>query len=249
MKQYVAYLRVSTEGQGIGLDAQAASIAQFINHNGGDVIKTVSEKASGKTIDRTGLKAAINLCRDTGATLIVAKLDRLSRDIADIFTLKRNGLDFEVVDLDTSDTLILGIFASLAEKERQLISTRTKEALDAKKAKKNELLAQADEAEQRGNNEQAAALRMEADKIKLGGNPHAADAIRKVNHMGHKARREEATNATANRHAWMAIRLMDGTLQSKADFLNDNGYRTTRNKRFSPMAVARLIARYSQQDS
>lgn len=217
MKKFVAYCRVSTAGQGIGLDAQLDIIRAWVKGAGGTIIETVSEKESGKeTINRQGLMGAIALCKQEGATLIVAKLDRLSRDVADIFALKRQGLDFEVCDIDASDTMILGIFATLAQKEREMISRRTREAL--------------------------AALKAQGKKL---GNPNAADAMRAVNAMGVAKRMQQANDAPENKHAYMAIRLMDGTLQSKADFLNENGYRTRNGKQFTPATVRRLLNRYN----
>lgn len=219
MKNYIAYCRVSTAGQGIGLDAQLATINAWCQNNNGTVIATYSEKESGKeTINRPELNAAIAACRDSGATLIVAKLDRLSRDVADIFTLKRQSVPFEVCDIDASDTLILGIFATLAQKERELISRRTRDALAALKAK----------------------------GVKLG-NPHAADAMRAINHLGVARRRADADAATENRHAWNAIRLMNGTLAQRAAWLNAEGYRTRNGKLWTPCAVQRLAQRYAAQ--
>ena len=219
MAKYVAYCRVSTIGQGIGLDAQLDSINKWMKQNGGTIIKTIEEKESGKeTINRPGLMGAIDLCRQEGATLIVAKLDRLSRNVADIFTLKRQGLKFEVTDIDASDTMILGIFATLAQKEREMISKRTREAL--------------------------AALKAQGKKL---GNPNAQEAMRAVNQMGVAKRKENANNAPENRHAYDAIRLMPGTLQQKADYLNENGYRTRTGKLFAPVTVSRLLERYNQE--
>jgi len=218
MKTYIAYLRVSTDGQGIGLEAQQSTIANYVAQQGGTIADTISEKESGKdTINRPALQRAIAQCRESGATLIVAKLDRLSRDIADIFALKKSGLDFCVCDMDATDTLTLGIFATLAQKERELISRRTREALAALKAK----------------------------GVRLG-NPHAADVMRQVNGMGAAKRKELADAAPENRHAWGAIRLMNGTLQAKADYLNAEGYRTRNGKQWTPTAVSRLIARFAE---
>ena len=155
------------------------------------------------------------MCRQSGATLIVAKLDRLSRDVADIFTIrKRKGLDMVVCDIDASDTMMLGIFATLAEKERQLISTRTREAL--------------------------AALKEQGKRL---GNPNAGAQLREVNRQGAAKRTMLANEAAENKHAYMAIRLMTGTLQQKADFLNENGFRTRNGKTFAPTSVKRGSSR------
>lgn len=218
MKDFVAYTRVSTEGQGIGLDAQMDIINAWVKNNGGNVIATLREKASGKNLNRPVLKQALDMCRQTGATLIVAKLDRLSRDVADIFTIrKRKGLDMVVCDIDANDTMMLGIFATLAEKERQLISTRTREALAALKEQGKQL-----------------------------GNPNAGAQLREVNRQGAAKRSQMAHDAVENKHAYMAIRLMTGTLQQKADFLNENGFRTRNGKTFAPTSVKRLIALFER---
>ena len=218
MKDFVAYTRVSTEGQGIGLDAQMDIINAWVKNNGGNVIATLREKASGKNLNRPVLKQALDMCRQTGATLIVAKLDRLSRDVADIFTIrKRKGLELAVCNCDASDTMMLGIFATLAEKERQLISTRTREAL--------------------------ATLKEQGKRL---GNPNAGAQLREVNRQGAAKRSQMAHDAVENKHAYMAIRLMTGTLQQKADFLNENGFRTRNGKTFAPTSVKRLIALFEK---
>lgn len=218
MKKFISYTRVSTKQQGLGLEAQTAIIGAYVQQHGGTIIAAYSEKSSGKdTINRPGLQAAIAQAKQDNAVLIVAKLDRLSRDISDIFALKKDkNLSFEVCDMDASDTLMLGIFATLAQKERELISRRTREAL--------------------------AALKQQGVQL---GNPNATEEIVKVQRMGWAARKQKAQANESNRHAYDAIRLMSGTLQSKCDYLNSNGYRTRNGKQFSPMQVKRLLAMYN----
>ena len=218
MKTFVSYSRVSTAGQGLGLEAQQAIITDYVNEAGGMILDTISEKESGKeTINRPGLQRAIELCKQTGATLIVAKLDRLSRDVADIFAIKKiKGLTFDVCDMDAKDTLLLGIFATLAQKERELISRRTREALAALKAQGKQL-----------------------------GNPNAAQAMRAINAQGVAKRKQLAQDAPENRHAFNAVRFMPGTLTSKTQFLNAEGYKTRNGKSWTPMAVKRLLDRYT----
>ena len=221
MKQFISYSRVSTAGQGLGLEAQQSIIAEYVNQAGGVILDTISEKESGKeTINRPGLQRAIDECKRTGATLIVAKLDRLSRDVADVFAIKKQkGLTFEVCDMDAHDTLLLGIFATLAQKERELISRRTREALAALKAQGKQL-----------------------------GNPNAAEAMRAINAQGVARRKQLAQDAPENRHAYNAVRFMPGTLASKAEFLNAEGYKTRNGKAFTPMAVKRLLDRYTAEN-
>ena len=114
MKQFISYTRVSTQKQGLGLEAQTATIESYAKANNGKVIASYSEKESGKeTINRPALQEAIARAKKEGAILLVAKLDRLSRDIIDIFTLKKDtALTFEVCDIDASDTMTLGIVFS-----------------------------------------------------------------------------------------------------------------------------------------
>ena len=135
MKSYVAYLRVSTQKQGqsgLGLAAQRAAVQAFP-----PVARLVAEFVeveSGKKNERPQLAAALALAKATGATLLIAKLDRLSRNAGFIFQLRDAGVDFVCCDMPDANTLTVGIFAVLAQHERELISQRTKAALAAKKA-------------------------------------------------------------------------------------------------------------------
>ena len=218
-KNYISYTRVSTTEQGLGLEAQAGIITDYVANKRGRVIASYSEKASGKGIKRAGLWEAINEAVRTGATLIVAKLDRLSRDVADIFTIRKiKGLTIEVCDIDASDTMLLGVFATLAQKERELISRRTREALAALKAQGKRI------------------SRPEED---------CRRHMREINHLGAEKRAAAATAAPENRHAWNAIRLMPGSLASKAAWLNAEGYTTTTGKAWTATAVMRLQKRYA----
>lgn len=220
MTQFISYTRVSTTKQGIGLEAQAAIIESYVQQHGGIVIDSYTEKESGKdTINRPGLQAAIKKCKQEGATLIVAKLDRLSRDVADIFALKKDrSLQFVVCDMDASDTLMLGVMASLAQKERELISRRTREALQALKAEGKQL-----------------------------GSPKARETMLEINRRGVEKRHALAMDNEASRKAYAAIRYMSGTLAVKAAYLNENGFRTRNGKEFQPMQVKRLIDRYGAE--
>ncbi|MFK7983226.1 MAG: recombinase family protein, partial [Saprospiraceae bacterium] len=138
MKNYIAYYRVSTEKQkksGLGLESQKAIIQHFSEIDKATIVKEFTETESGKAIDnRPQLQQAINYCLKNGYTLIVAKLDRLSRDVEHIFQIKKKlGKLFISCDLPNTDSLTLSIFAGIAQRERELISIRTKLALKAKK--------------------------------------------------------------------------------------------------------------------
>ena len=137
---YIAYYRVSTDRQGnsgLGLEAQQAAVKQ----HGGTVIAEYTEIESGGKSCRPQLLAALAECKRTGATLIVAKLDRLARDAKLILTLVDEGAKVKFLDLPEIDTegpigrLMLTIIAGVAEFERRIISKRTKEALAVKKAR------------------------------------------------------------------------------------------------------------------
>ena len=136
MKKYIAYYRVSTQKQGmsgLGLEAQKAAVKGFIT--GAEVLVEYTEVESGKKDNRPELDKAINHAKQVGGTLIIAKLDRLSRNAGFIFALKDSGVDFTCADMPDANTLTIGIFAVMAQHERELISKRTKDALAAKKAR------------------------------------------------------------------------------------------------------------------
>ena len=142
MKQAVAYLRVSTSKQarsGLGLEAQRSIIDQFAKRESLTIISWHEEVETGKGADaldrRPVLKATIEMARRKGAIVLVAKLDRLSRDVHFISGLMSQKVPFVVAELGyDTDPFLLHIFAALAEKERALISQRTKAALAQKKA-------------------------------------------------------------------------------------------------------------------
>jgi DNA invertase Pin-like site-specific DNA recombinase len=137
--KFVAYLRVSTAKQGrsgLGLEAQRESVRRFVADRGGRIIAPeYVETESGKRNDRPELAKAMKRCRATGATLLVAKLDRLSRNAAFLMTLKDSGIPFVAADMPDANTLTIGVMASLAQHEREMISKRTKDALAAVKAR------------------------------------------------------------------------------------------------------------------
>ena len=137
MEKYIGYLRTSTGKQVLGLDEQKSRINQFISSNGDELIEIVSEQESGKNNLRAGLEIAISLCLKNGYTLLFTKLDRLSREVEFLFTLRNKGVKLRCIDLPELNTLTLGIFGSVAQWERELISSRTKRGLDElKKTKK-----------------------------------------------------------------------------------------------------------------
>lgn len=136
--KFISYCRVSTAKQGnsgLGLEAQRETIRQYLNGGDWQLIGEFVEVESGKNNDRPELAKALKDCQLTGATLLVAKLDRLSRDIHFITSLEKAGIEFTVCDFPTANRFTIHIFAALAQYERELISQRTKAALAAKKAR------------------------------------------------------------------------------------------------------------------
>lgn len=131
--QYIAYYRVSTDKQGksgLGLEAQQAAVAAY-THGRGQLATEYTEIESGKKNDRPQLAAALAECRRAKARLIIAKLDRLARNVHFISGLMESGVDFVACDMPDANRLTLHILAAVAEHEREAISTRTKDALAA----------------------------------------------------------------------------------------------------------------------
>src|SRR6266446_3736018 len=138
MPAFVAYFRVSTDSQsisGLGLEAQREAVARHVGAGGGTIVASFEEVESGKKNDRPQIAAALAVCRARHATLIIAKLDRLARNVAFISSLMESGVDFVAVDNPHATRLTIHILAAVAEHEREMISQRTKAALAAAKAR------------------------------------------------------------------------------------------------------------------
>ena len=135
MENYIAYVRTSTGRQVLGLEEQQLRINQFIQSTGNFLVEIVIEQESGKNNNRVRLDYATNLCIKHGYTLLFTKLDRLSREVEFLFTLRNKGVKLRCIELPELNTLTLGIFGSVAQWERELISNRTKNGLAALKAR------------------------------------------------------------------------------------------------------------------
>jgi DNA invertase Pin-like site-specific DNA recombinase len=136
--KFVSYIRVSTQRQGrsgLGLEAQRKAVEDHLNGGDWEVIEEFVEVESGKSADRPQLQEALSMCRATGAKLIVAKIDRLTRDAAFLLSLRDSGVEFIAADMPEANRLTVGIMALVAEQEREAISKRTKDALAAAKAR------------------------------------------------------------------------------------------------------------------
>jgi DNA invertase Pin-like site-specific DNA recombinase len=136
---FVSYLRVSTKRQGesgLGLEAQRAAVDAWLNGGNWQLVAEHVEIESGKRDDnRPALAAAIAACRAFNAKLVIAKLDRLSRDAHFLLGLEKAGIEFVATDMPHANRLTVGIMALVAEQEREAISQRTKAALAAAKAR------------------------------------------------------------------------------------------------------------------
>lgn len=215
MKKIVAYYRVSTKRQGasgLGLAAQRETVLSYASNNNADVIREYTETESGKNDDRIELKKAIDFCKSNDATLVIAKLDRLSRNASFIFHLRDSQVNFVCCDIPDANTLTIGIFAIIAQHEREMISSRIKAALSVKK--------------QQG--------------FTLGTPTNLTDAARSqsIEIRKNKAR-SNSNNKRA--FAFIKSERKQGTSYSKiANLLNDNGFKTATNKDFKAMTVKRI---------
>lgn len=220
--KFVAYTRVSTKEQGesgLGLQAQLDMISRYVQAQDGKLIAPVfTDVASGKDNNRPELQKALARCKAMQATLVVAKLDRLSRNVAFIMVthemLERAGIEFVCVDNPKMNRLMLGIYASFAQEERELISRRTKEAL-AKSTKA------------------------------LGGMRENSHDLIKFQHLGHEANRVKA-NEYAERVRDLIVPLRDQglSLNAIARELSSQEVPTQTGKtNWSPKGVSNVLAR------
>lgn len=220
-KKYVAYYRVSTQKQGnsgLGLEAQKQQVANFVNCKN-CIIAEYVEIESGKNDARTELQRAIEAANKAGATLVIAKLDRLSRNAGFIFALRDSGVQFVCVDMPDANTLTIGIFAVMAQHERELISSRTKAGLAVK----------------------AQQLAKEGKKL---GSPQNLNL--EARQKGHAAIKANALNNKENKQATAIatqMRKAGATLQSIADHLNKLDYKTRTGKNFVPTNIMLLLNR------
>ncbi|MNF44226.1 DNA-invertase hin [compost metagenome] len=226
----VAYYRVSTGRQqrsGLGLEAQQQYVSLAAATNGWTIIGEFTDTASGKLspTDREQCKAALEACAKHGATLVVAKLDRLSRDVEHIAGLMKR-VEFKVATMPYADAFQLHIYAALAQQEREFIAQRTTTALAGLKTKAN---SGDKEAQAKIANRDAGRAAAHAK-----GTTAATSAAQKV----------ADTNAETLRDA-IQSGLFAGvaTLLGMADHLNAKGVTTSRGNKFAPMTVKRVVER------
>lgn len=213
--KYVCYYRVSTKGQGksgLGLNDQMEIVQRYLRE--GDIIlEEFTEVESGRKSNRPKIQEAIRACQKFGAKLLIAKLDRLSRNVAFVMTLRDSGVDFVACDLPDANTLTVGIMVTFAQHEAERGSERTRAALAQKKAQGFKL--------GKPENLTKAAI----DKGRL---------IRIENAKNHKANVQAKELATLYRNMGM-------TYAKIAEKLNQSHYLTRRQKLFDGKAVYRLL--------
>ena len=217
----VAYYRVSTDRQGqsgLGLEAQRSAVDAYLNGGSWALLDSFVEVESGRRADRPELAKALELCRRKRATLVIAKLDRLARNVAFIANLMDANVDLVAVDMPQANRLTLHIMAAMAEHEAQAVSQRTKAALQAAKARGRRLGWSMPS--RRG--EQAEASRKGAARNRAGADRFAANVLPVVRDI-------ERAGVT--------------TLQGIADALNARGVRTARGRRWYATTVKNLLDR------
>jgi len=172
MNNYCTYLRVSTQRQGakgLGISAQRTMCENFIAQKNGVLVHEFMDVESGTHRDRKGLWDAIDYCKSNRCGLVIAKLDRLARDVEFTFKVINTGIDIHFTDMPVVNSMILGVFASVAQYEREMISKRTKDALAVKKKNGARLGASSDkykETRARTDKEKLKQIYMDKGKLK-----------------------------------------------------------------------------------
>ena len=216
-RHFVTYIRVSTQRQGrsgLGLDAQRAAVKAYLEGNNGLELASFTEVESGKVNERPQLFAALRRCRQTRATLLVAKLDRLSRNAAFLLSLRDAGVRFVAADLPDMNETVVGILAVIAQHERQAISDRTRAALAAAKRRGVKL----------GNPDLKA------------GTKATAKAATQAAQLVAKSRAEELRDVVTEARAQGCV-----SLRQLADHLNGLSVQTPRGGSWAAASVSRLL--------
>jgi DNA invertase Pin-like site-specific DNA recombinase len=222
---FIAYFRVSTDRQGqsgLGLDAQRKGVMDYLNGGNWKLVDEYTEVESGKRIDRPELANALDACKREKAKLVIAKLDRLARNVHFISGLMESGVDFVVADMPEANKLTVHIMAAMAEYEREQISDRTKKALAAAKAK-GKKLGWSMPSRQR---EQLKASRKGVKSNIAHANLFAENTLPIIREI-------QAVGIT--------------TLKGIAEVLNTRGVQTARGKKWFPATVKNILARQTRQ--
>jgi DNA invertase Pin-like site-specific DNA recombinase len=218
--RFVSYLRVSTQKQGVsglGLEAQRAAVSAHLNGGDWKLVHEVVEVESGTRNDRPALADALRLCRKHKATLVIAKLDRLARNVHFISGLMESGVEFVACDMPSANRFMLHVMAAIAEHEAAMISARTKAALAAAKA--------------RGT--------------KLGGRRVSADRWSEIREKASKSSSDRADKSSSEVIPAIRKAQQGGakTLRAIASALNQACVPAPRGGEWSPVQVQRAITR------
>jgi DNA invertase Pin-like site-specific DNA recombinase len=228
MSDVIAYYRVSTRKQGesgLGLEGQKAAVEAFVKQTGSRILASYREVETGKLAERPELARALAHAKRSKATLVVAKLDRLARNVAFLSALMRSGVDFTACDNPHANKLTIHILAAVAEDEAERISARTKAALQAYKARGGKL------GSARPNHWQG------REEARIAG-------LAKGRLASAKVISERASEAYADLAPAMKQWRNDGVaLQAIAKRLNDEGHTTRRGKPWNPVQVSRVLER------
>lgn len=228
--RFVTYYRVSKASQGkegLGMEAQERAVTTFLNGGNWTVLESFKEVESGGRSDRPEMAKAIALCKATGAKLLIAKLDRLARDIRFLTILDDAKVEFVCADMPDANRTMIGFMMVMAQAEREAISARTKAGLQSIK-----------------------------ERIAKDGH-HVSKKGRAITRLGgpnqfteeHRAKSTQAVKAKADDHAAKvapiiaSMRSNKATLQQIADALNQSGLKTPRGASWTPMAVSRAYGR------
>jgi DNA invertase Pin-like site-specific DNA recombinase len=234
MKKYVAYYRVSTQKQGstgLGLQAQKNAVARHISDEGNLIGEFVEVETGTRKKKRVEIYKAIELAKANNAILIVAKLDRLARDVEFTSALYNANVEFICCDNPSANKLTIQLLSVIAEHEAEVISNRIKDALEVKKEKINKGIY---------TNKDGSTMTPVDGKVRLG-NPNGFGKYQK---LGVEKIKENARNNKNNIQAMDIIceaRKRGMTFQSIADKLNKLQYTTRRGKQFNPIQVQRLF--------
>ncbi|MBV5317804.1 MAG: recombinase family protein [Desulfobulbaceae bacterium] len=228
--RYVIYFRVSTDKQGksgLGLEAQRATVMNYLNGGAHEIVATYTEIESGGKNDRAELQKAIRDCRLKGAKLIVAKLDRLSRDLEFIAALQKSAVKFVIAEMPDATELTIHIYAAMAQHERKLISQRTKDALAVAKAN----------GQIKGQGFFGNPCLRNGERVPGSGGPVAAAKA--------TAAKIVKADAFAMEIAQVVKDLVVGgeSLREIADGLNNAGYRTAKGGEWHATSVKRILDR------
>ena len=201
--KFVAYFRVSTDRQGksgLGLEAQREAVMNYLNGGNWQLVGEFTEVESGKRSDRPQLAAALAACKRHKAKLVIAKLDRLSRNLAFIAALMDSGVEFVAVDNPHANKLTVHILAAVAQHEREMIAQRTKDALAAAKARGTVLGAVAHTAQREAADAFAANVRPIIEQIRASGVQSLRGVARALTARGIK---------TARGGTWTPVQVSD----------------------------------------